>query len=77
MKLESVTIQVDNCLECPVSYRHPYDEELECSLSPTEPVGQGTRNTISCLEEGLPHNCPLRSAPVLLMRKPVLSVEEA
>ena len=62
-------IYVSNCLDCPVSYRHPYDEELECNLSPTEQVGNRVSNTVSCLMEGTPQNCPLRATPVVLIHK--------
>lgn len=63
-------ITITNCLDCPISYRHPYDEELECNFSPTEQFGvNGVKNTVSCTVTGTPINCPLRNEPVLLLHK--------
>ena len=65
-------ITITNCLDCPVSYRHSYDEELECNLSPTEPFPgfpNAVKNTVSCTVIGTPINCPLRNEPVLLLHK--------
>ena len=69
-QLESKIIYIANCRDCPVSYLHPYDEELECNLSPTEQFGvNGVKNTVSCTVIGTPINCPLRNEQVLLLHK--------
>lgn len=64
---ECMVISVVNCLDCPCSYRHPYDEELECRLSAEEPLDKGTCKVVDCADGlGIPHNCPLRTKPVLV-----------
>ena len=53
-------IAVENCLECPCSSRHPYDEELECDLSP------GDSGVDTAGGAGIPVDCPLRAKPLLV-----------